>query len=157
MSTNAEISAPDKKHEVHSKLNDRHQARLKKYELKKQMQEQDTVKEEKSSFFATKFNEEFNRLTTMLETENIISTDRTELTDYFDSLTNCHQRLQKFYNDSIAFLTSYEARKYQSQLNELKQLMAECRQKMIPKKKFAFKSRTRKNESSEKTSIIAGI
>ena len=149
----------DRRSELHSKMNERHQARLKKYETKKQDEEKDVVKEEKSSFFALKFKEEHTRLTDMCAVDNISITDRTELSEYFDSMTTCLMRLQKFYNDSIAFLTSYEARKYQELINDLKQEIGNSRSTMIPKKKFAFKSRSRKTEAvaTDNTALQAGM
>lgn len=146
----------DRRSELQSKMNERHQARLKKYEVKKQKEEQDIVVEEKSSFFALKFNEEHDRLANMTLPQNISATERSDLTDYFDSLSTSLSRLQKFFNDSIAFLTSYEARKYQEQINDLKQKMADTRLVMIPKKKFMFKSRSRKNETTAKTQPSTG-
>ncbi|CAK8683857.1 tubulin-specific chaperone C-like [Clavelina lepadiformis] len=132
-----------KKEQISSRLQKRDQTRLTDADRRRAVREEAKVTEEKLSFFTKHFQEEFQNIENMIKCEAISSGDRTSLLEHFDSITASFQRLQKFFNDSVMFLSSYESRKAQSQLTSLQAKINDKRAEMLPKKKFAFKSKTK--------------
>ncbi|KAJ7369688.1 hypothetical protein OS493_037190 [Desmophyllum pertusum] len=68
--------------------------------------------------------------------------------EFFDSLSDKCQKLQKFLTDSAMCLPSRDIQVSQDNLKALQQDINEKREEFIPKKKFAFKAR--KKEASTK-------
>lgn len=54
--------------------------------------------------------------------------------------------LHKFLNDSVMFLTQYHLRRAQEALQKLQTSLAETREESLPKKKFAFRARTKESD-----------
>ena len=61
------------------------------------------------------------------------------------------EQVQKYLTDSVMFLPSYEVRQAQENLRKLQYDVYQKRDEMIPRKKFAFKSRTKKGAGVQKT------
>nr|CAB3266847.1 tubulin-specific chaperone C-like [Phallusia mammillata] len=139
----------DKKDFIANKLSERKQARTSKWTQQHEESEGKKVTEEKSSFFQKYFNDEISTITNLLQCTGIAPTDRLALTEHFDSIVMSHQRLQKFFNDSVMFLPAFKARVAQEQLNLLMEEINEKKNNMIPKKKFTFKSKVKKSENKE--------
>ncbi|KAI5623352.1 tubulin-specific chaperone C [Silurus asotus] len=118
----------------------RDQARLEQLERRKNVKESQTVSEEKISYFNATFSAEKAALEEMLS--GCTQTDRQKATKVLEDATNQLQHLQKFLNDSTVFLTQYELRQAQESLQKLQSSIAEKRAEVMPKKKFAFRSRT---------------
>ncbi len=117
----------------------RDQARLDEAERRRNVKESQTVTEEKSDFFTSTFNAEKTAVEEMLSSCN--DNDRDKAAKTLEETTLKIQLLQKFLNDSIMFLTQYEIRQAQASLQKLQSSLAEKRDEMLPKKKFAFRSR----------------
>lgn len=60
------------------------------------------------------------------------------------------EQVQKYVTDSVMFLPSYEVRQAQEILRKLQYDVYQKRDEMIPRKKFAFKSRTKKGAEPQK-------
>lgn len=56
------------------------------------------------------------------------------------------QDLKKLVTDSASILPSYELRQAQKTLENLENSIGTCKTKFVPKKKFAFKSKTNQKE-----------
>ncbi|KAL1264650.1 hypothetical protein QQF64_005005 [Cirrhinus molitorella] len=117
----------------------RDQARLEEAERRRNVKESQTVSEEKSDFFTSTFNAEKTAVEEMLSSCN--DSDRDKAAKTLEEATLKFQQLQKFLNDSIMFLTQYEIRQAQASLQKLQSSLAEKRDEVLPKKKFAFRSR----------------
>ena len=72
--------------------------------------------------------------------------------EFFDSLSDKCQKLQKFLADSALFLPSRDIQVSKDSLKTLQRDINERREEYIPKKKFAFK--VRKKEASTKEVCI---
>ncbi|ROI81947.1 Tubulin-specific chaperone C [Anabarilius grahami] len=117
----------------------RDQARLEEAERRRNVKEKQAVKEEKSDFFTSTFNAEKTAVEEMLSSSNY--SDRDKAAKTLEEVTVRIQHLQKFLNDSIMFLTQYEIRQAQASMQKLQSSLAEKREAVLPKKKFAFRSR----------------
>ena len=69
-----------------------------------------------------------------------------QLTAHFDLISKATQSLQKYVSDSTVFLVKFELRSAQNQLVSLQQSVDQARQKLLPQKKFAFKSRKKESD-----------
>lgn len=117
----------------------RDQARLEELERRKNAKESQTVSEEKISYFSATFSAEKAIIEELLS--SCIPTDHQKATKVLEEVTNKIQYLQKFLNDSTVFLTQYELRQAQESVQKLQGSIAEKRAEVMPKKKFAFRSR----------------
>ncbi|XP_052467766.1 tubulin-specific chaperone C-like [Carassius gibelio] len=117
----------------------RDQARLEEAERRRNVKESQTVTEEKSDFFTSTFNDEKTTVEEMLSSCNHNDRDKSQNT--LEEATSKIQQLLKFFNDSMMFLTQYEIRQAQASLQKLQSSLAEKRDELLPKKKFAFRSR----------------
>ncbi|CAL8301003.1 unnamed protein product [Lota lota] len=129
---------------IPERLLQREQARLDDAERRKEAKESHSVANENSEFFTKAFNRDRAAI------EELISicsgADRALATQTLDEATAKTQQLQKFLNDSMMFLAQYELRQAQASLQKLQTSLAEKRDEALPKKKFAFRSRTKATE-----------
>ena len=142
---------------IREKLEKRHKDRLEKFEKQRQAR----VKEKKDSpenvdIFLESFNKEKREIIMTLNQLEPNET-RVNLTSEFDKITQQMQTLQKFLSDSASFLPSYDIRRAQEILKQTREDINEKRELLLPKKKFAFKSRqklkaTTASDSMEKAS-----
>ncbi|XP_035608745.1 tubulin-specific chaperone C-like [Oncorhynchus keta] len=118
----------------------REQDRLEDVERKKEVKKSQSVTEEKSGFFTATFRSERAAIEKLLAGCSG-ATDRVLATKTLEEVTTKTQQLQKFLNDSIVFLPQYELRQAQVALQKLQNSLTEKRDEILPKKKFAFRSR----------------
>ena len=137
------------KDDLKKKLQDRDQSRVLKVQQEKTNRDEAKVAEEKSSFFTKHFQDEVQNLQNMLNCHGLSASDRSLIMEHFDAITVSYQRVQKFFNDSVMFLPKYESRKAKSQLTELLEKIEQKRTEMLPKKKFAFKSKSKAAAKTE--------
>lgn len=124
---------------VPERLQRREQERQLEVGRRKQRRQDQEVEEEKSDFFAAAFSRERAAVEELLEAG--------ESVEWLEEAAARLQGLQKLLNDSIMFLTSYDLRQGQEALARLQAALAERRQELQPKKRFAFKTR-RKDAAS---------
>ena len=136
-----------------SKLQKRDESRILKAQVMKNIKDGSKVREENSNFFTKHFQEESQNVQDMLNCHGLSPTDRSLVLEHFDAITASYQRLQKFFNDSVMFLPSYESRKARLQLSDLLEKIEKRRTEMLPKKKFAFKSKSKTIGKTEKDGI----
>lgn len=72
---------------------------------------------------------------------------------YFDNLSSKLFELQKFITDSAMFITSYDLNRRQQQLKDLELEISSCRAQLMPKKKFAFKKKTKQAEGDNNMAV----
>lgn len=118
----------------------REQDRIEDVERKKEAKHSQSVTEEKSGFFTATFSSERATIEELLEGCSG-ATDRALATQTLEKVTTKTQFLQKFLNDSMVFLPQYELRQAQVALQKLQNSLTEKRDEILPKKKFAFRSR----------------
>lgn len=88
--------------------------------------------------------EQLRKRATLLEPGN-----KMKAVEFFDSLSDKCQKLQKFLADSTMFLPSRDIQVSQDSLKALQQDINEKREEYIPKKKFAFKARKKDGASAK--------
>ncbi|XP_020832552.1 tubulin-specific chaperone C [Phascolarctos cinereus] len=120
---------------VPERLQKREQERLLEVERRKQERQSQTVKEEKSDFFAAAFAREREAV------EQLLGCAGQEAPSRLDEAASRLQALQKLLNDAVFYLAPYDVRLGQEALARLQGALAERRQELQPKKRFAFKSR----------------
>uniref|UniRef100_A0A8C5GNU3 Tubulin folding cofactor C n=1 Tax=Gouania willdenowi TaxID=441366 RepID=A0A8C5GNU3_GOUWI len=136
---------------VQERLQKRHQARLEDAERRKEAKESSSVAEEKVEYFSSTFYGERACIEQLLS--ECSGTDRAEATRRLEEATNKVQQLQKFLNDSLLFLTQYNVREAQAALQQLQNSLSETREACLPQKTFAFRTRTKAAEKSQKTEL----
>ncbi|KAM9315390.1 tubulin-specific chaperone C [Gastrophryne carolinensis] len=128
---------------VPERLQRREEERQREVDKKRQEREVAAVQEEKSSHFHASFGPERAAIEAAV--------GESEGAEHLEEVGGRIQRLQKFLNDSVMFLPSYDVRQAQDQLARLQAALDARRLQLQPKKKFTFKSR--KKEASP-TAII---
>ncbi|MBN3270601.1 TBCC protein, partial [Polyodon spathula] len=115
---------------IPERLQKRDQERQEELERRKEAKGSKEVTEEKSDFFTSTFSKQKADIEDMLASGGRL-----------EDISARIQQLQKFLNDSMVFLPQYELRQAQSALQKLQSDLAEKRGELLPKKKFAFRSR----------------
>ena len=134
-----EAPSVDLKETIGDKLQRRQDERVAKFEDLRNQRESASGKQESANYFTSNFTKEKNSVETLLSIAG--SVEKSALADLFDELTVSVHKLQKFITESTLFLTSYEIRKSQDDVERLFAAIEESRNNLIPKKKFAFKGR----------------
>ncbi|KAF3704220.1 Tubulin-specific chaperone C Tubulin-folding cofactor C [Channa argus] len=137
----------------------RHQARIEDAERRKEVKESQSDAKENEQYFSSTFNTELASIEELLS--SCSGADPAVVTQILEEATAKTVLLQKFVNDSMLFLTQYQLRKAQPALQKLQTSLAEIREEILPKKKFAFRVRTKAADKvaapvSETVSIDAG-
>ncbi|XP_066915792.1 tubulin-specific chaperone C-like isoform X1 [Clytia hemisphaerica] len=142
----------------------RRQERLAHYAAKKQTRTHHT---ENSNETAEAFLETFNKEKRQILHQLNELTDKTpvfERAAKFDVILLNISNIWKFISDSLAFLPNYDVRRAQDIVKEVRLQVIEKRDLLMPKKKFAFKSRqrltpskTKKDKPSEEKNTISVI
>lgn len=135
---------------VRERLERRNEERLAAIEKRKADKERNDQPTETKEYITSAFTQEkgeiedaLSKSATLIEGGN-----KMQAMEFFDSLSEKCQKLQKFLADSAMFLPSHEIKVSQNTLKALQQDINEKREEYIPKKKFAFKAR--KKEASAK-------
>uniref|UniRef100_UPI0037E75E17 tubulin-specific chaperone C n=1 Tax=Semicossyphus pulcher TaxID=241346 RepID=UPI0037E75E17 len=126
---------------IQERLQRRHQERIEDAERRKEAKESQSVAEEKGDYFFSTFNRERESIEELLS--SCSGAERAVLTQRLEEATAKTLQLQKFLSDSTLFLKSYDLRQAQAALQKLQTSIAETREEGLPKKKFAFRARTK--------------
>lgn len=126
---------------IQERLQKRHQTRIEDAERRKEAKESQSVAEEKGEYFSSAFNAERESIEELLS--SCSGADRAVVTQRLEEATAKTLQLQKFLNDSMMFLKQYDLRQAQAALQKLQTSITETREEAMPKKKFAFRSRTK--------------
>lgn len=124
----------------------RSQERREDAERLREEKESQSVAEEKGDYFFSTFNRERESIEELLA--SCSGADKTVLTQKLEEATTKILQLQKFVSDSTIFLKSYDLRQAQSALQKLQVTLTETREESLPKKKFAFRARTKATEKA---------
>ncbi|KAL0984086.1 hypothetical protein UPYG_G00136920 [Umbra pygmaea] len=130
----------------------REQDRLEDVERKKEAKNSQSVTEEKSEFITAMFSNERAAIEELLAGCSC-AIDRSLATQTLEEVTTRTQQLQKFLTDNQKPLPPYVLKQSQVSLQKLQTSLAEKRDEILPKKKFAFKSRAT-NTSKVSTPVI---
>lgn len=126
---------------VQERLQKRHDSRAKDAERRREDKESHAVAEEQSEYFSSTFGAERASIEELLSrctgVEQSVGTERLE------EATVKTAQLQKFLNDSTMFLTPHVLEKAQAALQKIQVSLAEIREELLPKKRFAFRFRTK--------------
>lgn len=139
----------EKKQVVGEKLKKREEERLADIEKRKEEKSEVVSGQENAKFFLETFLKEKNQLEADLSACD--SLDKNKLVDKFDEISKMHQKLQRFLTESTMFLPSYDRRQSQDILSKLSAKIQEKRDELLPKKKFAFKSKKKGDQSERGT------
>lgn len=142
-----------KKREVEKRLqkrNDERQAEVQKRQEEKSLTE---AVQESTGCFLDNFSKERQNIESQLSKSEQIP--KNGLVEHFDSVSSQLSKLQKYVSESTMFLSSYEVTKAQQTMSQLHASIQEKRDVMIPKKKFAFKSK--KTEKAKAPKIIEDV
>lgn len=131
---------------IQERLQKRHQARIEDAERRKEAKESHSVAEEKSEYFSIAFNRERACIEELLS--SCSGAERAVVTEKLEEATTKTLQLQKFLNDSMQFLTQYELRQAQAALQKLQTSLSETKEEALPRKKFAFRTRTKATDKA---------
>ncbi|XP_059180681.1 tubulin-specific chaperone C [Centropristis striata] len=131
---------------VQERLEKRHQARREDVERRREAKESQSVAEEKGQYFSNTFNSEKASIEELLS--SCSGADRAVVSQRLEEATAKTLQLQKFLNDSVLFLTQYDLRKAQAALHNLQTSLTEVREEALPKKKFAFRNRSKASDKA---------
>ena len=134
---------------IANRIQKRDLSRVLKVQQEQSIRNEAKVTQEKSSFFIKHFQEKVDILNKMLQCQGVSKSNRSLVLEHFDTMTTSFQQLQKFFNDSVMFLPSYNAQKAKAQLMDLREAINAKQAEMLPKKKFAFKSKSKASSKVE--------
>ena len=136
-----------KKEVLKERLQRRDDERLAEIQQRRTVKDSVTALNETQEFFNSNFQKAKKEVVSGLEDSGEVPKE--QLLMHFDNLSVSLQKLQKFVSDSSVFLTARDLSKSQIILQELQSAVQEKREELIPKKKFAFKSK-KKEVAAEK-------
>ena len=139
----------DENRAIQMRFEKRHQEMLVMYE-KRRLERLKEISEKvsNSDVFLITFNKEKRELSDLLSSIDPLKT-KLVIADIFETISNKMQTLQKFVSDSASDLPSYDIRRAQEILLELRNTINLKRDQLLPKTKFAFKSRTKVTEKND--------
>lgn len=148
-----EGTVSNKKQVIAEKLQKREDERLAEIQKRKDEQSKTTSAQESTQFFYDHFTSE--KIDLERELGVCDSLDKNKLVEKFDQLSVMHQKLQRFLTESTMFLPSYDVQQSQDILSKLQTKIQEKREKLLPKKKFAFASKKKRTvpEKEEEVTI----
>jgi len=129
----------DKKQIINEKLRKRDEERIAVVEKNREVKAEVVSAKESVTFFEENFMTGKNDLEN--ELAKCESLDKKDLVVHFDEMSALHVKLQKYLTESTMFLPSHSVRKAGDVLSKLQSQIQEKRDLMLPKKKFAFKSK----------------
>ena len=132
------------------RLQRRNEERLATIEKRRADKESNEQPTETRDFFTSAFTKEKGDIDEMLRKSatSIEAGNKMQAIEFFDSLANRCQKLQKLLTDSVMFLPSREIQVSQDALKALQDSINEKREEYLPKKKFAFKARKKETSAS---------
>lgn len=130
---------------IQERLQKRHESRAKDAERRREDKESQAVAEEQSEYFSSTFGAERASIEELLS--RCTGVERSVGTERLEEATARTAQLQKFLNDSTMFLTPHVLEKAQAALQKIQARLAEIREELLPKKRFAFRSRTKATDS----------
>jgi len=126
---------------LRERLERRHKERLENMEQRRQTRLKEKMASgESASIFLEDFNKAKREIIVSLNSLDP-SQPKTELSTEFDTINKKVQSLQKYVSDSAMFLPSYDMRRAQEISSQIRSDINKKRDELLPKKKFAFKSR----------------
>lgn len=134
--------------DIKQRLDKRHEERLQSMEKRKLENDCKADPDESKDMFLVTFSKEHAELEDLLKKTDCLGQDKNAISDHFEKLSTKCQQLQKYLADSSMFLPSYNIKASQDKLNALQQAIIEERERKIPKKKFAFRSRKKEMDST---------
>lgn len=138
---------------IQERLQKRHESRVKDAERRREDKESHAVAEEQSEYFSSTFGAERASIEELLS--GCSGVERSVGTERLEEATAKTAQLQKFLNDSTMFLTPHVLEKAQTALQKLQASLAEIREELMPKKRFAFRSRTKAADGVPATAAAA--
>ncbi|XP_074845700.1 tubulin-specific chaperone C [Carettochelys insculpta] len=124
---------------VPERLQRREAERQRELERRRQEKAAQAVQEEQSGFFAAAFSKERAAIEALLE-------PGAGSAEALEEAAARLQGLQKLLTDSVRFLAPYEVRQGQEALGRLQGTLADKREQLQPKKRFAFRARKKEVE-----------
>lgn len=147
--TDKNVNFTQKKMHVTERLQRRNDEREADIEKRKAVKEENSAAHESTDFFIENFARTKNDLERKLEEEtDAASTSKADQLFYCDTISADIQKLQKFLTDSTLFLPPFEVQKAQAIINKLQNSVQQKREELVPRKKFAFKSK--KKQTTDK-------
>lgn len=123
---------------VTKQLKKRDDERLAGQHKRNEEKKSDEVEMETLEFFQAKFSVQKHLVENKID---VVSSETDKLTEIFDEISSDLKVLQKIVTDSALFITSYELQKAQASVSLLQANADKKRLELIPKKKFAFRSK----------------
>ncbi|XP_057681446.1 tubulin-specific chaperone C [Corythoichthys intestinalis] len=135
------------------RLQKRHKERLEDAERRKEAKENLSVASESVEYFLSTFNDQRSAIEELLC--GCLDADQKAAARRLEEASSKTVQLQKFLNDSIMFLTTHDRRKAQVAIEKLQTSLNETREKVLPKKKFGFRGRTKASSATVEESAVA--
>ncbi|XP_059621302.1 tubulin-specific chaperone C [Phlebotomus argentipes] len=128
-------------------LNRRHRERQSNLASLQELKNQEANEFEALEYFDQVFGTKSREIQKNLN--NLQPGDRNQLTGTFNKILGSLQELQKYLSTSTIFLTEHKIKTCQAAINDLQAQVEEKRARLIPKKKFGFKSYTKPEVKEE--------
>ncbi|XP_049616105.1 tubulin-specific chaperone C isoform X1 [Syngnathus scovelli] len=135
------------------RLEKRNKARLEDVERRKEAKENQSDAKENVVYFFSTFNDELAAVEELLCACS--DADQTAVAQKLDEASSKTVELQKYLNDSMVFLTTYDQRKVQMALQKLQTRLNETREQAMPKKKFGFRGLTKTSTATVKDAVVS--
>ena len=129
-------SINSKRAKVLNRLQKRDEERLTDLEKRKEEKDSNTSVNETLDFFLYKFEVSKTEIDSLLDKSD--SVEKEMMSSHFADIQGEYEALQRFVTDSTLYLPAYEIRKAQDIIAKIKNTIAEKREQLMPKEKFAF-------------------
>ncbi|XP_061787755.1 tubulin-specific chaperone C [Nerophis lumbriciformis] len=132
---------------VKERLERRRQARIEDVGRRKEAKESHAVAKESLDYFLRTFYGERAAIEELLS-RSLDADQPAAAARSLEEAADKTLQLQKFLNDSMVFLNTYEQRQAQAALQKLQTSLTETREQALPKKRFAFRARAKASDPS---------
>eukprot|EP00794_Sanderia_malayensis_P008898 gene8898-9849_t len=147
----------DKAAVLRERFEKRQEARIKELQKKKVDLAAKVDESENYQAFNKHFSQETAEISRILASLEESSLNKSEVAETFDEIKKRIQNLQQFVTKSVIFLSSFDLRQAQENVQKLDCEVNEKRDKLIPRKKFAFKQRAKKSDAAKQTEIQTDV
>ena len=150
-SEESDKSIDSKRATVTDRLQKRDEERLADLQKRKEVKDSTTASNETLDFFLSKFEVSKNEVDSLLDQSD--SVEKAMMSSHFDDIQREYEALQRFVTDNTLYLPAYEITKAQDSVVKLKNTIAEKREQLMPKKKFAFSLKKKASEKDAKVEV----
>ena len=111
---------------------------------------EEDIAEEQIDFIEKKIKDQIQQIQEGIDRIEFLKSNKSELSAHFDTLFSLYKHLREYLANIVFCLPSYTQQQFQSEVDRVHKTLTAQKDKAIPKKRFAFKSKPKKRPGEEK-------